>query len=182
MRAAADRRVEHCHVLLRQMLGDASRGERIDRAHAQHDVALFGGLDDAALAQDYRLRLGCSLDHADRAVTSGGDSLGRGFDPRSRCDQWLQTRRVDIVHDQIKPSLEKVERHRPAHITEPDKSDSARHCFPPCRRSHYGMSYRSAIGCLPSSLRTSLMICSTRSRYGRYWMPNSETSRVLSIR
>jgi hypothetical protein len=37
----------------------------------------------------------------------------------------------------------------------------------------WGCGYLSAIGGWPSSRRTSLMICSTRSRYGRNWTPNS---------
>ena len=45
-----------------------------------------------------------------------------------------------------------------------------------------GASHYPFTGCRPSCARTSLIICRTRSRYGRYCTPNSDTNRVLSIR
>ena len=110
---------------------DAPRGERIDRAHAQHDVALLRRSDDARLAEDHGFGLVGGFDHADRAMASGRRRLGRGFDGRARRDQRLQPCRVDVVHHQLEPGLDEVERHRPAHIAEPDKSHAARHRLPP---------------------------------------------------
>src|SRR5438270_12592488 len=52
MRAAADRRIEHGDALGAEALGKTARGKRVDRAHAQDDVTLFGGSDNPFLAED----------------------------------------------------------------------------------------------------------------------------------
>jgi hypothetical protein len=83
MCAAADRRVQHRNASSRELLAKAPRRERVDRAHAQHDVALLCGLHDAVLAEDHSFRLGGRLDHADRPVAPRRDRFGRGFGYRS---------------------------------------------------------------------------------------------------
>jgi transposase len=36
-----------------------------------------------------------------------------------------------VVHDQFEPGLEEIERHRPAHIAKPDKTNGVSHRLPP---------------------------------------------------
>ena len=86
MRAAADRSIEHGDTLGAEAFGKTARGKRVDRAHAQDDVTLFGGLDNPLLAKDHGLGLIGGLDHADRAMAFGGNGFGRGFDGRAGRD------------------------------------------------------------------------------------------------
>ena len=80
VRAAADRSIEHGDTLGAEAFGKTARGKRVDRAHAQDDVTLFGGLDNPLLAKDHGLGLIGGLDHADCAMAFGGNGFGRGFD------------------------------------------------------------------------------------------------------
>jgi len=50
-RTAAHGRVEHRHLASRQRVGQPPHDERVDRAHADHDVSGRGAVDDPALAE-----------------------------------------------------------------------------------------------------------------------------------
>ena len=77
---------EHGDALAAEALGKTARGKRVDRAHAQDDVTLFGGLDNPLLAKDHGLGLIGGLDHADCAMAFGGNGFGRDFDGRGGRD------------------------------------------------------------------------------------------------
>jgi hypothetical protein len=85
---AADRSIEHGDTLGPEVRGKTARGKRVDRAHAQDDVTLLGGLDNPVLAEDHGLGLIGSLDHADRAMAFGGNGFGFGF------ERWRRPRLV----------------------------------------------------------------------------------------
>ena len=90
-------------------------------------MAGLGAADDALLADDHRLCLIGCLDHADRAVAGAGHRGRRRLDRGARGDQRVELSRIDIVHDQLKTALRQIERHRAAHIAEPDKPHFAGH-------------------------------------------------------
>ena len=83
--------------------------------------------DDALVADDHRLGLVGRLDHADRALGSGGDRRGRGLDRGALGHQRIELFRVDVVHDQGKAGLQQVARHRLAHVAKTDEPDFPGH-------------------------------------------------------
>jgi hypothetical protein len=104
------------------------RLERVDRAHARHDVPGPRQMDDAALARDDRLSLRGGLDHADRPIGLGRHLRGRGRQGRAARAPPLGLRGIDVVDHEGETALDEVERHRIAHGPETDESDCAGHC------------------------------------------------------
>jgi len=80
-RAAAHGGVEHGDASWRELVGESARRERVDRAHADHDMSRPGAPNNAVLARDDGLGLRGRLHHADRALDRGGYTLG-GIDHR----------------------------------------------------------------------------------------------------
>ncbi len=126
--AAAHRRVHHRDAARRELLREPARHERIDRAHAGHDVPGPRHVDDAALARDDRLGLRGGLHHADRPIGLGRHLRGRGRQGGAARAPPLGLRRIDVVDHQGEAALDEVERHRIAHGAETDESDCAGHC------------------------------------------------------
>ena len=128
---AAHRRIEHGDAARAEPIGEPPRGEGVDRAHADHDVAGLSALDDAALARDDLLGLRGGLHHHDRA--------GRPARPPPRARRPRRRPRakrlglggVDVVDDERKAVLDQVLRHRPAHVAEADESHWSGHGRPP---------------------------------------------------
>src|SRR4029453_5764562 len=108
-----------------------ARGDRIDRAHRDHDVSGPRGADDAPLSRDDRLGLDGGLDHAN-VPPDARPSLGRrahhGGAPRA---PQLGLGRIDIVHHQREAVFDEVLRHRAAHSAEADEADWAEKTWSP---------------------------------------------------
>ena len=125
--AAAHWGVEHRDPARRQLLTEPLGDERIDRAHADHDVPRPGAPDDPALTGDDRFGLRRGLDDADRACRARRHALGGVGDRRAFLAQRLDLHGIDVVDDQREPVLDEVQRHRPPHRAEPDESDGSSH-------------------------------------------------------
>jgi hypothetical protein len=81
MRAAADRRIEHDDTLGAEALGKTACGKQVDRAHAQDDVTLFGGLNNPEWDQKNQTTIGSV---AVPAALSNPDDLGLSAPPAFR--------------------------------------------------------------------------------------------------
>ncbi len=110
------------------VLAEPARRERVDRAHAGHDVPGPRALDDAVLAGDDGLGLRGRLHHADRPADGAGATSAADAATAAPCARSRSAlAAIDVVHDQQEPVLDEIERHRAAHGPEPDESHGIGH-------------------------------------------------------
>ncbi len=125
--AAAHRGIEHGDALRGQVVVQAPRDQRIDRAHAHDDVAGPRSPDDTAWAGDDGLRLRGRLHHRDHPPRVRRHLLRRADDPRPLVTEGLDLHGIDVMDHQREPGPGEVLRHGAAHVSETDEANGVRH-------------------------------------------------------
>ncbi|MNX83035.1 hypothetical protein D3C86_1147850 [compost metagenome] len=132
--AAGHRRVEVGGAKLVDARGKVLGGDRRDRAHVHHDLAVAGFLAGrlerrrhALVGEQHRLHVRGVRHHDDDDVRALGHFLGAGAHGHAGVHQRLR-RRIDVVHEQRVPGGAQVARHRRAHDAEADKADVSLIC------------------------------------------------------
>src|SRR5574340_373181 len=121
--ASGHRRVEHVHAALGERGGDATGGGRGDGAHVDDDVAGFGALDEAAVAENDLLDVGRVGDDGKGDVGFGCDLGGGALAEGPPYQDGLDAVEAAAVDGQLVPRAQQVFRHRAAHDAAADESD-----------------------------------------------------------
>ncbi|SOZ36500.1 hypothetical protein CBM2605_A280091 [Cupriavidus neocaledonicus] len=150
---ARHRRVQVRGAQLVDARGEVLGGDRRDRAHVDHDLAvagfLAGGLErggHALLAEQHRFHVRRVRHHDDDDVGTLGDFLGAGTDGHACIDQRLRGR-VDVMHEQRVAGGAQVARHRCAHDAQADEADVASGCHVMSPKNKKNEIEASGVGC-----------------------------------
>ena len=121
--AARDRRIEHVDTALGQAQGNAACRAGRDRAHVDEHVTWCGTGRNAPLAERNLFDIRRIGHHAETDFRVSRHLRGAVAGDCTRVEQGLHRFRAARPDMQAMPGLEQIQRHRPAHDAETDKSD-----------------------------------------------------------